>query len=133
MIGTSHPTRAGMAAILVGAALSCGCGLVPKARLDESRKLNQSLQADNAKLRDVALRHRTQAEDLAQRAVDDQHRLADLEEENTRLSQSVMAYQGERDRLDASYQKLSVQVRGLANPGQSSRATARAEPGPSGP
>ena len=58
-------SRAVLAALLAGSALSCGCGLVPKSRLDESRKLNQSFQADNAKLRDVALRHRTQAEDLA--------------------------------------------------------------------
>ena len=79
------------------AGLSAGCCLVPKSRLDECHRLSQTLQAENARLKDTPLSLRSQNQDLNQRAVDDARRLRCKDEAIERLEQSVLAYQSERE------------------------------------
>ena len=60
--------------VVLGLGLA-GCSLVPKSRLDECHRLSQTLQAENARLKDTTVSLRSQNQDLTQRAVDDARRL----------------------------------------------------------
>src|SRR3954469_6262872 len=76
-----------------------GCSFVPRSRLDECRRLSQTLQAGEEQIRDPAVSLRAQNQDLNQRAADDARRLRLQEEEVHRLVESVSAYQQEREQM----------------------------------
>jgi chemotaxis protein MotB len=93
-----------------------GCGLVPKSRLDDCRRLSQTLEAEKSRLKDTVLSLRSQYEDLVQRADDDARRLKAQDEEVRRLLASVQAYQDERDQLAGLVDRLKSQIQVAANP-----------------
>src|SRR4051812_49652217 len=94
-----------------------GCSFVPRSRLDECRRLSQTLQAEKDRLKDTAVSLRSQNQDLNQRAEDDARRIRLQEEEVQRLVQSVSAYQEEREQLAAAFERLKGQVRRTAPAG----------------
>jgi len=101
--------------------LLAGCSVVPQSRLDDCRRVTQSLRADNGRLKDLALDLRSQNQDLSQRAVDDSQRLTTQQEAIDHLEQSVVAYQGERDRLAQAFEDVKRQARsGGASPSSAS-------------
>ena len=111
-----------------------GCSFVPKSRLDECHRLSQTLQAENDRLKDTTVSLRSQNQDLNQRAVDDARRLRVQEEEIQRLVQSVSAYQEDRDKLAAAFERIKSQIRTSVNPVSSGllerlQDLARAHPG----
>lgn len=107
----AKPARAiYLAAWLSLTALSGGCGLVPKERLEECHRLTQSLQAETAQLKDQTLTLRAHNQDLAQRAIDDARRIRELDEANQRLERSVLAYQAERDKLSEAFESFKSQL-----------------------
>src|SRR5262249_27241182 len=108
------PWRSAMVA--TSACLAVGCGLVPKARLEECHKQCQSLQAETNQLKDITLKLRSHNQDLAQRAVDDARRIKALDEVNARLERSVLAYQSERDEMAAAFERFKAQLRASADP-----------------
>ena len=95
-----EPPWIGRAALLVvGMAValpSAGCSFVPTSRLDDCHKLSQTLQSENSRLKDLALKYRSQNRDLTQRAVDDADRLRKQDEAMARLEQSVQASRDKR-------------------------------------
>jgi chemotaxis protein MotB len=101
-----------------------GCGMVPKSRMDECRRVAQTLRAENNRLKDVALDLRAQNQDLSERAVDDARQIAARDEANERLVRSVHAYQAERDKLAEAFASLERQVRMAVNPHPAARPTA---------
>jgi outer membrane protein OmpA-like peptidoglycan-associated protein len=106
-----EPARPFHLAVLLGTAtLVCGCALVPKEQLEECRKLSQSLQTQTAQLKDESLRLRAHNQDLSNRALVDARRIQTLEEANERLERSVVAYQEERDRLQAAFEQIKRQI-----------------------
>jgi predicted nuclease with TOPRIM domain len=110
-----EPDRQWCAGIVLGlAALTSGCALAPRSRLDECASKCQALQAETAQLKDAAARLRGQNRDLAQRAIDDARRLRTLEEANARLERSVAAYQDDVGRLGAAYDQIKRQVHASA-------------------
>jgi chemotaxis protein MotB len=104
-----------MGAGLCGLVLA-GCSFVPKSRLDECHRLSQTLQAENDRLKDTTISLRSQNQDLNQRAVDDARRHRVQEEEIQRLVQSVSAYQEDRDKLAAAFERIKSQIRSSVNP-----------------
>ena len=110
--------------LLLGAGLAPGCAIVPRDRLEETRRLTESLRTENARLKDEVLGLKAQNQDLADRALDDLRRLTARDEAVERLRQSVQAYQDDRDRLDASYRRLAV---GLGRTTQDSSVESTAE------
>jgi chemotaxis protein MotB len=111
-----------------------GCSLVPKSRLDDCRRLSQTLQSENARLKDVTLSLRSQNQDLTQRAVDDARQLKVQGEAVQRLERSVLAYQAERDQLAAAFERMKRDLQVSANPLPKAllerfRAFAEAHPG----
>jgi hypothetical protein len=84
-----------------------GCAVVPSSRLDESQRLAKNLRAENARLQDQVLGLQAQNRDAADRAMDDLRRLTARDEAIERLERSVQAYQDDRDRLAAAYQRLA--------------------------
>ena len=107
-MSTARPGCSGWAysAILL-ALIVPGCAAVPTSRLDESQRLAKNLRAENARLQDQVLGLQAQNRDAADRAVDDLRRLTARDEAIERLEQSVQAYQDDRDRLAAAYQRLA--------------------------
>ncbi|GAC1464643.1 MAG: hypothetical protein NVSMB9_03530 [Isosphaeraceae bacterium] len=99
-----------------------GCGLVPRARLDDCHRLSQTLRAENNRLKDVSLDLRAQNQDLTQRAVDDSKRLAVQEEAVQRLERSVLAYQSEREALASAFEAVKRQVRTAVVPHPAARS-----------
>jgi len=93
-----------------------GCGLVPKSRVEEAHKLVQSLRAENAQMKDVALNLKVQNQDLTQRAVDDSRAIQALEVANARYERSIRGYQDEREQLREAFQDLKGQVRTASGP-----------------
>jgi chemotaxis protein MotB len=108
MVDPARPIRLALA--LSAATLAAGCGLVPKAQLDDCHKLSRTLQEETGQLKDVNLRLRAENQDLAQRTVEDARRLKVLDEENQRLERSVLAYQEERDHLLATFEQFQRQI-----------------------
>lgn len=96
------------ACLLAGAA---GCGLVPKARLDDAQKLVQGLRTENAQLKDTNLGLKVQNQDLSQRAVDDAESIRALETANAQYERSIEGYQDDRDRMRAAFSDLKDKVR----------------------
>lgn len=114
---------------LVGVALLAGCTVVPRARIEESQRLAQSLRAENARLKDQVLTLQGQNRDYADRALDDLRRLTARDEAIERLERSVQAYQDDRDRLAGAYRRLAMS---LGRPGEDGRAEPTSDrPGPS--
>ncbi len=98
-------------------ALACpGCAFVPRSRVDEAHKLVQSLRAENAQMKDVALNLKVQNQDLTQRAVDDARSLHALETANAQYERSIQGYQDEREQLRDAFQALKSQVRTASGP-----------------
>ncbi len=95
-----------LSAALAAMAMLSGCSVVSKARLDECHTLSKGLRAENAQLKDVSLRLRSQNQDLAQRSLDEARRIAELETARQRLERSVLAYQEERERLVAAFEQF---------------------------
>jgi chemotaxis protein MotB len=121
MIDVSRPawTRRTGILILLCAGLVAGCSVVPRARIEESQQLAQSLRAENARLKDQVLTLQGQNRDYADRALDDLRRLTARDEAIERLERSVQAYQDDRDRLAGAYQRLALS---LGRPGEDGRA-----------
>ena len=110
--------------VLLGAGLAPGCAIVPRERLEESRRLAESLRTENARLKDEVLGLKAQNQDFADRALDDLRRLTARDEAVERLQRSVQAYQDDRDRLDSAYRRLAV---GLGRTTQDSSVESTAE------
>jgi hypothetical protein len=112
MLDLGRPTRAPRigALTLVSVGLLSGCAVVPRARVDESRQLAQSLRAENARLRDQVLGLQVQNRDYADRALDDLRRLTARDEAIERLEGSIQAYQDDRDRLAGAYRRLAMSL-----------------------
>jgi chemotaxis protein MotB len=133
MVEPSRWSRASRLLIASGLGLGislsglAGCSVVPQSRLDDCRRLSQTLQAENNRLRDTAVGLRAQNRDLNQRAVDEARRLQLQEEEIQRLSQSISAYQEDRDQLAAAFERLKGQIRS-SSPGPSADATTAPTP-----
>jgi len=117
----SHRTRALM---LIGVGLLPGCAVVPNSRLEESRRLAQSVRTENARLKDQVLALQAQNRDYADRALDDLRRLTARDEAIARLERSVQAYQDERDRLEGAYRRLTMS---LGRPGGDDHAEPTAD------
>ena len=98
-----------------------GCALVPRSQLDECHRLARSQEVENARLKDSVLTLRGENRDLSRRAIDDAQRLAALEEANQALERSVVAYQQDRDRLAAGYDRLKSQLQATPPPRQAKR------------
>jgi hypothetical protein len=120
------PIRWPLWLLVLSSALGAGCTVVPRSRLDESRRLTQALRAENARLKDEVVALQGQNRDLGDRAVDDQRRLAARDEAVERLERSVRAYQDERDRLAEAYEQFTA---GLGRP---DRVGVSRDPGPPG-
>ena len=114
MIDRSPVIRLAAAFALVAAV--SGCSLVPNTRVEEARKLVQSLRADNAQLKDSTLALKVQNQDLSQRAVDDSRAIQALETANTQYERSIQGYQDEREQYRAAFQDLKSQVRTASGP-----------------
>jgi chemotaxis protein MotB len=80
--------------------------MVSKSRLDDCHRMNQTLQADVARLKDTNLSLSSKYEDLAQRADDDARNYQGALEENRRLLASVLALQDDREELGAEVEKF---------------------------
>jgi hypothetical protein len=87
-----------------------GCAMVPRDRIEESRRLTQSLRTENARLKDQVLALQAQNQDYADRAQDDLRRMTTRDEAIERLEQSIHGYQDDRDRLAAAYLRLAVSL-----------------------
>ena len=134
MVGTPRRCRARWLMVASCAGPLAGCAVVPKSRLDECHQLSRNLQAQNAQLKDKELGLRSQNQDLAQRAVDDALRLKLRDEEVERLTQSVHAYQQEREQLAAAVERIRRQFQSAGGPLSSAqverfRAFAASRPG----
>lgn len=107
--GTKPTLVLGLASFLL---LGCtGCSSVSNQRLADCQKLAQSVQADNSRLKDVALKLRTENQDLTQRSIDDAKKIKTLADNNERLSRSVSAYQDERERMARQLDNITRQAR----------------------
>jgi chromosome segregation ATPase len=84
--------------------------MVPRDRIEESRRLTQSLRTENARLKDEVEGLQVQNRDLADRALDDLRRLTAREEAIERLQKSVQGYQDDRDQLAAAYKRLAASL-----------------------
>ena len=62
-------------------------------------------------MKDVALKLRTENQDLTQRSIDDARKIKTLADNNERLSRSVVAYQDERERMAAQVQAITREAR----------------------
>ena len=107
---------------------------MPTSRLDDCHKLSQTLQTENSRLKDLALKYRSQNRDLTQRAVDDADRLRKQDEAIARLEQSVQAYQDEREQMASALERIKGQIQASADPRRAPllervRAFALAHPG----
>ena len=100
--------------LLLAFGVAQGCSSVPQSRLDDCRKLAQTVQADNDRLKDSALRLRAEHRDLAERSAADSDRVRALAEDNARLERSVQEYQGDRERLVAEFNRVTQQARAVA-------------------
>ena len=100
-----------VALAFASAASAGGCGLVPKSKMDDCRRVAQTLRSDNNRLKDVAVDLRARNQELSQRAVDDATRISAQQEAVERLETSVMAYQAEREKLAAAFETIQRQVR----------------------
>lgn len=98
-----------------------GCAFVPKSQLEECHRVSRSLEVETARLKDSVLTLRGENRDLSQRAIDDAQRIASLEEANKGLEKSVVAYQQDRDRIAAGYNRLKSQLQETPPPRQARR------------
>jgi hypothetical protein len=115
--------RRGAALALAFSLTAGGCGLTPRQKLDECRRLAQTLRTENNRLKDTALNLRAQNQDLSQRAVDDARRISEQDEAIERLEKSVTAYQAEREELAQSLETVKQQVRRSLDPRAAAVAT----------
>jgi hypothetical protein len=84
--------------------------MVPRDRLEESRRLAGSLRIENARLKDQVLGLQAQNQDYADRALDDLRRLTARDEAIDRLEKGIQGYQDDRDRLADAYRRLAVSL-----------------------
>jgi chemotaxis protein MotB len=116
MAKPSWRSRTARGLALGAAFLSAGCALVPQSKLDACHRQSQTVQAENARLKDRALSLKSQYEDLAQRADDDARRLKVKDEQVRVLTENVRALQDERDKLAAEFAILRREIQTAANP-----------------
>ena len=127
--------RAALLAVAMAAGCpSAGCSFVPTSRLDDCHKLSQTLQTENSRFKDLALKYRSQNRDLTQRAVDDADRLRKQDEAIARLEQNVQAYQDEREQMAAALERIKGKIQASTDPRRApllerARAFAQAHPG----
>lgn len=96
-----------LAMLAVSALAASGCSpFGTRQRLDESRRMIQTLRAENSQIKDRMLSYQDQNRDYSERAVDDARRLTRQEEAIERLERSVLAYQRERDDLETAFREL---------------------------
>lgn len=100
--------------LLLAFGVAQGCSSVPQSRLDDCRKLAQTVQADNDRLKDAALRLRAEHRDLAERSAADSDRVRALAEDNARFERSIQEYQADRERLVAEFNRVTQQARAVA-------------------
>jgi hypothetical protein len=101
------PVRA-LAALFSGALfLSSGCALAPRAQMEECQQQARTLRSENASLKDQLLVLQAQNRDYADRALDEERRLANQDQAIERLESSVQAYQDERARLESAFHQLA--------------------------
>ena len=98
-----------------------GFALVPRSQLDECHRLARGQEVENARLKDSVLTLRGENRDLSRRALDDSKRIASLEEANQALERSVVAYQRDRDKIAAGYDRLRSELQATPPPRQASR------------
>lgn len=103
----AHPVRVGGGLLL---AVLSGCRAVPGDKLDNCRRVNDTLRTENARLRDETVALGAQARDMSERAVDDARRLRSQEKAIAQLEKSVHAYQDERDELEVAVKQLKQAV-----------------------
>lgn len=99
-----------------------GCGLVSRNRLNDCQQVARTLRSDNARLKDVSLKLRTENQDLSQRAIDDARRLASQEDAINRLEENLLAYQADRDRMTQAFETLKQQIHLAVDPRRAQRA-----------
>jgi len=101
------PSRWFLALSAVLALSAPGCSQFgTRQRLEESRRMIQTLRAENAQIKGQMLSYRNLNRDYSERAVDDARRLAQQEEAIEHLERSVQAYQRERDDLRTAFREL---------------------------
>lgn len=108
MVRAPRPPSRPLLALTAILALSApGCSQFgTRQRLEESRRMIQTLRAENAQIKDQMLSYRNLNRDYSERAVDDARRLDQQEEAIERLEHSVQAYQRERDDLRTAFREL---------------------------
>jgi hypothetical protein len=112
MVDMGRPARALRigALTLMSVGLLSGCAMVPRARLDESQQLAESLRAENARLKDRVVGLEAQNRDYSDRALDDLRRLTARDEAIGRLERGMHAYQDDRDQLAGAYRRLAMSL-----------------------
>ena len=109
-----RPTRLTAALLLLLLLAASGCALAPKSQVEDARARVQSLQAENQRLREIALNVRGRNRVLVQRAIDDsrllQAREGAIEEYETYLA----AARAEREELLAIVDEIRAQARSAA-------------------
>ncbi len=112
--GRPRPARSRLlpplAASLLLALASVGCGNLPREQLVQCQNRSQLLQAEASRLKDESTQLRSKNRELAQRAVEDARRLRGLEEANRRLEKSVVAYQDQRDQVQRVFNDLKREL-----------------------
>lgn len=96
--------------------LLAGCAGAARNQLEDCRNIGLGLRKENARLQDLVLDLKSRNREMADRAMDDAHRLSQLEDLNARLEKSVAAYQQERDELTTAVNRIEAQVRTAAQP-----------------
>ena len=142
---TPAPRRRAWSILVLACALAGpGCNQFgSRQRLEEGRRYIQALRSENDQLKDQLLTYRNQAEDLSERAVDDNRRASVQAETIEGLRRSVHAYQTQQDELKTAFRELRdslpAAVRSAMTEGasrvalDSDREPAEATPPPSQP
>ena len=113
---SSRLVRARLAlAVLTMSNIGIGCALAPKSQLEDARKRVQSLQADNQRLREVALNIRGRNRELAQRAIDDARLLQAREDAVREYETSLAAARADREELLGLVDEIRTQVRSASS------------------
>jgi chemotaxis protein MotB len=87
-----------------------GCGLVPEGRLNECHQMSRTVQADNARLRDLTTSLRAQNQEMTLRAEDDARERQALEDERDHYKQAVLSLQSDREKMASEVERMKAQV-----------------------
>lgn len=120
-----------LALVALSALAAPGCSpFGTRQRLDESRRMIQTLRAENALIKDQLLSYQDQNRDYSERAVDDARRLAKQDDAIERLERSALAYQRDRDNLEAAFRELRDNLPDAVRAALSTGSSIRAETPP---